>query len=99
MLLPITKVIIYKHGLAFFHHEGEVEDNQTVEFFFKSKDMNDVLKSFTIMDAQEKTKVDTGLTDNNNNNSGTRMRTHTRTRACSPVLWVYRLLLIFPVFL
>jgi hypothetical protein len=69
MHLPITKIIIYKHGLAFFQHEGEVEENNSVDFFFKSKDMNDVLKSFTIIDKQDKTHILVQTVNDNNNNS------------------------------
>lgn len=83
-MLPITKVIIYKHGLAFFQHEGEVEENQSIEFFFKSRDMNDVLKSFTIIDGSDRRRVEATLsTDNNNSYTGI-FRTHAPTQTHVP---------------
>ncbi len=49
-VLPIRKVVLYKHGVAYFERRGTVEDNQQVDIFFKSEEMNDVLKSLTVLD-------------------------------------------------
>lgn len=49
--LPIRQVTLYKHGVAHFARAGTLEAGQTVQFDFKASDMNDVLKSLTIVDA------------------------------------------------
>ncbi|MHC5053286.1 MAG: hypothetical protein ACYTKD_01065 [Planctomycetota bacterium] len=49
-MLPIKKVVLYKHGVGYFEREGEVDGDAAVEFQFKSDEMNDVLKSLTVLD-------------------------------------------------
>ena len=46
----ITRVTIYKHGMAYFERLEEVEGNAEVRLTFRSQDMNDVLKSLTLHD-------------------------------------------------
>jgi hypothetical protein len=48
--LPLKRVVLYKHGVGYFEHHGLVSGNEVVEFYFRSEDMNDVLKSLTILD-------------------------------------------------
>ena len=49
-MLPIKKVILYKHGVGYFELQGEIEDDAVVELAFKSDQMNDILKSLTVVD-------------------------------------------------
>jgi len=49
-MLPIRKVVLYKHGVGYFEREGDVDGDEAVEFQFKSDEMNDVLKSLTVLD-------------------------------------------------
>jgi hypothetical protein len=48
--LPIREVILYKHGVGFFERAGKLEAGDTARIDFKADDMNDVLKSLTIVD-------------------------------------------------
>ncbi|MGA3189923.1 MAG: DUF4139 domain-containing protein [Bryobacteraceae bacterium] len=48
--LPIREVILYKHGVGFFERAGKLEAGDTARLDFKADDMNDVLKSLTIVD-------------------------------------------------
>lgn len=49
-MLPIKTVVLYKHGVGFFERLGPVEGDAEVELSFKSSEMNDVLKSLTVLD-------------------------------------------------
>ena len=49
-MLPIRKVILYKHGVGYFEHQGKIQNNAVVELAFKQSEMNDVLKSLTVLD-------------------------------------------------
>ena len=48
--LPVTRIILYKHGIAFFEREGVVPAGQELRLDFQTGDMNDVLKSLTLSD-------------------------------------------------
>ena len=48
--LPIREVILYKHGVGYFERAGELRAGDTARLDFKASDMNDVLKSLTIVD-------------------------------------------------
>jgi hypothetical protein len=48
--LPIREVILYKHGVGYFERAGELKAGETARLDFKAGDMNDVLKSLTIVD-------------------------------------------------
>ena len=48
--LPIREVILYKHGVGYFERSGELRAGDTARLDFKASDMNDVLKSLTIVD-------------------------------------------------
>jgi len=43
-------VILYKHGVGYFERSGELRAGDTARLDFKASDMNDVLKSLTIVD-------------------------------------------------
>jgi hypothetical protein len=48
--LPVTRVILYKNGVAYFEHSGHVRDSQQVNVDFTTAQLNDVLKSLTVLD-------------------------------------------------
>jgi hypothetical protein len=48
--LPIRRVVLYKHGVGYFERRGKVGGSDTLHFDFKARDMNDVLKSMTVLD-------------------------------------------------
>jgi hypothetical protein len=48
--LPIREVILYKHGVGYFERSGALQAGETARLDFKASDMNDVLKSLTIVD-------------------------------------------------
>jgi len=48
--LPIKRVVLYKNGVGYFEHLGHVRDNQQVTVSFTSGQLNDVLKSLTVLD-------------------------------------------------
>jgi archaellum component FlaC len=48
--LPVTRVILYKNGVGYFEHAGQVRDSQDVNVDFTTAQLNDVLKSLTVLD-------------------------------------------------
>ncbi len=48
--LPVKRVVLYKSGVGYFEHLGTVRDNQEVTVAFTSGQLNDVLKSLTVLD-------------------------------------------------
>src|ERR1017187_1087624 len=48
--LPIKRVVLYKNGVGYFEHVGRVHDKQDVAIAFTSGQLNDVLKSLTVLD-------------------------------------------------
>jgi hypothetical protein len=48
--LPVKRVVLYKNGVGYFEHVGHVHDNQDVTIPFTSGQLNDVLKSLTVLD-------------------------------------------------
>jgi hypothetical protein len=48
--LPITRVALYKNGVGFFEHAGQVTGDQSVSIDFTSAQLNDVLQSLTAID-------------------------------------------------
>jgi len=48
--LPIRRVILYKHGVGYFERMGLVEGDSVSVLRFRAKDMNDLLKSLTVLD-------------------------------------------------
>jgi len=50
MPLPITRIVLYKHGVGYFEREGKVDGEATVALTFKQGEVSDVLKSLTVLD-------------------------------------------------
>ncbi len=48
--LPVRKVVLYKNGIGYFEHLGAVKGAQDVEITLPSSQLNDVLKSLTVID-------------------------------------------------
>jgi hypothetical protein len=48
--LPVRKVVLYKNGVGYFEHAGQVSGNQRVAIDFTSSQLNDVLQSLTVLD-------------------------------------------------
>lgn len=49
--LPIRDVVLYKHGVGYFSRAGDLAAGDAAQLAFKADEMNDVLKSLTIVDA------------------------------------------------
>ncbi len=49
--LPVKQVTLYKHGIGYFERAGAVPAGEEVRLDFKNTDMNDVLKSLMVADA------------------------------------------------
>jgi len=48
--IPITRVVLYKHGIGYFERQGAVSGEATVALRFKQTEMSDVLKTLTVLD-------------------------------------------------
>ncbi|MBX9600907.1 MAG: carboxypeptidase regulatory-like domain-containing protein [Bryobacteraceae bacterium] len=48
--LPVKRVYLYKNGVGYFEHVGQVKDDQQVTVRFTSGQLDDVLKSLTVLD-------------------------------------------------
>src|SRR5262249_25121151 len=48
--LPISRIVLYKHGVGYFEREGSVQGDQTLSLTFKQSEVSDVLKSLTVLD-------------------------------------------------
>jgi hypothetical protein len=48
--LPVRRVVLYKNGVGYFEHLGRVNGSQEVHIDFTSAQLNDVLKSLTVLD-------------------------------------------------
>jgi hypothetical protein len=48
--LPVRRVVLYKSGIGYFEHLGQVRGNQDVTIEFTSSQLDDVLKSLTALD-------------------------------------------------
>ncbi len=48
--LPVRRVVLYKNGIGYFEHTGRVTGNQELTIEFTSAQLNDVLKSLTVLD-------------------------------------------------
>jgi hypothetical protein len=47
---PITRVVLYKHGVGHFEREGTVEGETNLALTFRQAEVSDVLKSLTVLD-------------------------------------------------
>src|SRR5271156_4766769 len=48
--LPVRRVVLYKNGVGYFEHLGHIRGSQDVHIDFTSAQLNDVLKSLTVLD-------------------------------------------------
>src|SRR5215467_2985447 len=48
--LPVRRVVLYKNGVGYFEHTGRVRGAQELKIDFTSSQLNDVLKSLTVLD-------------------------------------------------
>ena len=48
--LPVKRVVLFKNGVGYFEHVGSVHGNESVNISFTSGQLNDVLKSLTVLD-------------------------------------------------
>lgn len=49
--MGISRVVLYKHGVGYFERVEEVDGNAEIRLSFKASEMNDVLKSLSLEDA------------------------------------------------
>ena len=49
-MLPIKKIVLYKHGVGYFERQDRISGDATIDLQFKAAEMNDVLKSHTVLD-------------------------------------------------
>lgn len=48
--LPVTRVVLYKNGVGYFEHSAQVRGSQDLTIDFTTAQLNDVLKSLTVLD-------------------------------------------------
>ncbi|HEY6253564.1 MAG TPA: hypothetical protein VI685_26700, partial [Candidatus Angelobacter sp.] len=48
--LPVRRVVLYKNGVGYFEHTGHIRGDQEIKIDFTSSQLNDVLKSLTVLD-------------------------------------------------
>ena len=48
--LPVTRVVLYKNGVGYFEHSAQVRGSQELNIDFTTAQLNDVLKSLTVLD-------------------------------------------------
>src|SRR5690242_7040604 len=48
--LPITRVVLFKHGIGYLEREGKIDGDGTLAHTFKQAEVSDVLKSLTVLD-------------------------------------------------
>src|ERR1700732_3370261 len=48
--LPVTRIILYKNGVGYFEHSGHIRGSRDVNIDFTTSQLNDVLKSLTVLD-------------------------------------------------
>ena len=48
--LPVRRVVLYKNGVGYFEHNGRVHGSQELNVRFTTAQLNDVLKSLTVVD-------------------------------------------------
>lgn len=51
--LPVRRVVLYKNGVGYFEHSARVHGNQELTIDFTTGQLNDVLKSLTVVDLGE----------------------------------------------
>src|SRR5690349_13486904 len=48
--LPVKQVVLYKHGVGYFERAGRLGAGESARLDFNAAEMNDVLKSLTIVE-------------------------------------------------
>ena len=48
--LPVKRVVLYKNGVGYFEHSAQVRGDQDLAIDFTTAQLNDVLKSLTVVD-------------------------------------------------
>jgi len=48
--MPVKRVVLYKNGVGYFEHSAHVRGNQDLGIDFTTAQLNDVLKSLTVVD-------------------------------------------------
>jgi len=48
--LPLSKVVLFTSGVGYFQREGTVTGSADLDMYFKTKDINDLLKSLVVQD-------------------------------------------------
>ena len=48
--LPLSRVVLFTSGVGYFQREGTVSGNTDLDLYFKTRDINDLLKSLVIQD-------------------------------------------------
>jgi hypothetical protein len=48
--LPVKRVVLYKNGIGYFEHLGRVRGSEEIAIPFTSGQLNDVLKTLTVLD-------------------------------------------------
>jgi len=51
--LPVKRVVLYKNGVGYFEHTGRVRGSEEVNIDFTTSQLDDVLKSLTVVDLGE----------------------------------------------
>ncbi len=49
--LPVKRVVLYKHGVGYFERSGDLAQGESARLDFKASEMNDVLKSLTLVES------------------------------------------------
>jgi hypothetical protein len=52
-MLPIKRVVLFKHGVGHFEREGQINGDASIDLSFRASEMNDVLKSLTVLDLND----------------------------------------------
>jgi hypothetical protein len=47
---PLTRIVLYKHGVGHFERRGEVDADAALSLTFRQAEVSDVLKSLTVLD-------------------------------------------------
>ncbi len=47
---PVTKVVLYKHGMGYLEREGKIKGNALLSLLFRAEQMKDLLTSFFAVD-------------------------------------------------
>lgn len=52
-MLPLQRVVLFKHGVGHFEREGQISGDTALDLYFRAAEMNDVLKSLTVLDLDD----------------------------------------------